>query len=72
MRDSENTSTTRAPKPSTSTRPKEEIPRLGKEIYQQEVRPQVEADHLGEVVAIDVESGSWAIDVEALEAVEHL
>ena len=54
------------------TRPSEEIVRLGKETYQRDIRPQVEADHYGEVVAIDVESGSWAIDVEVLEAVDRL
>ena len=36
---------------------------MGKEIYERDIRPQVEADHDGEVVAIDVESGSWAIRV---------
>ena len=39
------------------TRPIDEIARLGDEIYERDVRPQVEADHHGEVVAIDVESG---------------
>ncbi len=31
------------------------------EIYERDVRKQVEADHDGEVVAIDVASGCWAI-----------
>ena len=43
------------------TRPIDEITRLGDEIYERDVRPQVEADHHGEFVAIDVESGRWAI-----------
>ena len=43
------------------TRPIDEITRLGDEIYERDVRPQVEADHHGEIVAIDVESGSWTI-----------
>ena len=54
------------------TRPSDEIVRLGKEIYERDIRRQVEAGHVGEVIAIDVESGSWAIAGEALEAVDRL
>ena len=36
-----------------------------------DIRKQVESGHLGEVVAIDVETGNWTIDAEALDAVEH-
>ena len=32
----------------------------------------MEADHHGEVVAIDVDSGSWAMGEEVLQAVERL
>ena len=42
-------------------RPKEETARLGREIYKQTILPQVEADHFGEYVAIDVETGDWAM-----------
>ena len=52
------------------TRPKEEIARLGKEIYERDIRPKVEAGHCGEYVAIDVETADWAMadtDGEALE-----
>ena len=42
-------------------RPSEEIARLGDEIYERDIRHEVEAEHHGEVVAIDVESGTWAI-----------
>ena len=38
-------------------RPAEEIARLGDEIYERDIRQEVEADHRGSVVAIDVESG---------------
>ena len=41
--------------------PSEEIARLGDEIYERDVRKQVVADHDGEYVAIDVESGKWAV-----------
>ncbi len=50
----------------------EETARLGKDIYQADIRPQVEADHVGEVVAIDVDSGSWALGEDVLEAVDRL
>ena len=42
-------------------RPAEEVARLGDEIYERDIRREVEIDHRGEVVAIDVESGTWAI-----------
>ena len=53
-------------------RPREETARLGKEIYERDIRQQVEDAHHGEVVAIDVDSGSWALGEEVLEAVDHL
>ena len=43
------------------TRPREEIARLGREIYERDIRPQVEANYHGEIVSIDVNSASWAI-----------
>ena len=53
-------------------RPRDEIARLGDEIYERDIRPQVEADHDGEIVSIDVDSGSWAIGDNILEAVDRL
>ncbi len=53
-------------------RPKVETARLGKEIYERNIRPQVEADNYGDVVAIDVDSGHWTIGHEASEAVNLL
>ena len=53
-------------------RPREETARLGKEIYERDILPQVEDTHRGEVVAIDVDSGSWALGEEVLVAVDHL
>ena len=52
------------------TRPTAEIARLGQEIYERDIRSKVEVRHHGEYVAIDVESGEWAVantDGEALE-----
>ncbi len=70
--DAELPATTQSLKPTAPTRPKEETARLGKEIYERDIRYKVEADHHGEVVAIDVESDSWAIGEEVLEAVDRL
>ncbi len=58
--------------PTGPTRPKDEIARLGDEIYERDVRKQVVADHDGEYVAIDVESGKWAVADELLAARERL
>ena len=54
------------------TRPKEEIARLGDEIYERDIRKQVEADHHGEVVAVDVETGDWAIGANVIAATDRL
>ena len=54
------------------TRPKEETARLGKEIYERDIRPQVEPDHRGRVVAIDVDSGEYAIADTASVAAKRL
>ena len=53
--------TTQPPSPTAPTRPRDEIARLGDEVYERDIRHKVEADHHGEVVAIDVDSDSWAI-----------
>ena len=54
------------------TRPRNEIARLGDEIYERDIRAQVEADHDGEIVSIDVDTGKWAIGDDTLEAVDRL
>ena len=53
-------------------RPREEAARLGKEIYERDILPQVEADHFGEYVAIDVDSGNWAVADREIAALERL
>ena len=53
-------------------RPTEETARLGDEIYERDIRAQVEADHRGEVVAIDVDSGIWAIGDNVIAATARL
>ena len=54
------------------TRPREEVARLGKEIYERDIRSKAEARHFGEYVAIDVESGDWAVASSDGEALERL
>ena len=62
-----------APRPTAPpSRPKHETARLGKEIYERDIRSQVEAYHYGDIVAIDVDNGNWAIGHEAPEAVDRL
>ena len=51
---------------------REETARLGKEIYERDIRHLVEADHQGEVVAIDVGSGSYALGENAIAASKRL
>ena len=61
--------------PATSRAPtlsKEETARLGDEIYERDVRPQVEDSHYGEYVAIDVDSGAWALADDLLAAAKSL
>ena len=54
------------------TRPAAEIARLGREIYERDIRRQVEAEHDGKVVAIDVDSGSWALGDNVIAATDRL
>ena len=63
---------TNAKTPARPRRPAEETARLGKEIYERDILPQVEADHFGEYVAIDVETGNWAIADSESAALERL
>ena len=53
-------------------RPLEETARLGDAIYERDIRPQVEADHDGEFVSIDVASGGWAVSNDLLTAAKCL
>jgi hypothetical protein len=50
----------------------EETARLGDEIYERQIRPQVEAGNHGKIVAIDVKTGAYAVDVTALNASNSL
>jgi hypothetical protein len=51
---------------------KEEFARRGDEIYNRDIRPQVEAGNKGKFVAIDIESGTWEMDADELAACNRL
>ena len=61
-----------ASRPIAPTLPIEETARLGDEIYERDIQRRVEADPHGEVVAIDVDSGDYAIADPALAAADAL
>ena len=50
----------------------EETGRLGDEIYERDIRPQVEESHHGKIVAIDVDSGDYAIGDSVIAAAKSL
>ena len=58
--------------PARQRRPREEAVRLGKEIYHRDILPRVEAEHFGEYVAIDVDSGNWVVADREIAAAERL
>lgn len=58
--------------PMPERRPLDETVRLGKEIYDRDIRRLVEPDHVGEIVAIDVDTGLWAMGENAAVAAKRL
>ena len=58
--------------PRRPRRRRTERARLGKEIYKREIRRKVEPEHVGKIVAIDVDSGCWALGDGIDEALERL
>ena len=72
MRNAETSALSRRERPTAPTRPMEEIARLGREMYKRDILPLVEADHHGEVVAIDVDTGDWAVGDNVIAATDHL
>ena len=51
---------------------KEEFARRGTELYENNIRPHVEAEHKGGIVAINIESGEYAIGENILAASRSL
>ena len=58
--------------PARRRKPREEAIRLGKEIYERDIRQKVEEAHYGEIISIDVESGDWAIGDSVIAATDSL
>ena len=52
--------------------PANDTARLGKEIYERDIRHRVEANHHGQVVSIDVDTGSYALGENAIDASKRL
>jgi hypothetical protein len=51
---------------------REEIVQRGKEIYDHDIRPVIEADHRGRVVAIDVRTGEFELADDAIASASQL
>lgn len=51
---------------------KEEFARRGDEIYESQVRPQVEAGNSGKIVAIDIETGAFELADDTMAATRQL
>ena len=50
----------------------EETARLGDEIYDRDLRSQLEPQHNGEIVAIDLDTGAWEVDPDEITAAHRL
>lgn len=51
---------------------KEEFARVGDEIYESQVRPQVEEGNHGKIVAINIETGDFEVDASEIAACDRL
>jgi len=51
---------------------KEEFARAGDEIYESQVRPQVEEGNHGKIVAINIETGDFEVDASEIAACDRL
>jgi hypothetical protein len=51
---------------------KEEFARRGNEIYEAQVRSQVEGGNHGNIVAIDIETGAFELDKDTMTASDRL
>ncbi|NJP08285.1 MAG: hypothetical protein HC866_01440 [Leptolyngbyaceae cyanobacterium RU_5_1] len=52
--------------------PKEEFARRGDEIYETQVRPQIEESNYGKIAAIDIETGDFEVDKSEIAACDRL
>jgi hypothetical protein len=51
---------------------REELARVGDQIYERDVQPRVEPENLGQFVAIDAETGAYELDRDELAAMNRL
>jgi hypothetical protein len=51
---------------------KEELARRGQELYESQIRQQVEAANEGKIVAIDIETGDFEVDETVVAATDRL
>ena len=49
----------------------EEVESRGEAIYEQEIRPKVEAEHKGKFLVLDVETGQYEIDRDDVTATKR-
>ncbi|WNZ23117.1 hypothetical protein HJG54_09755 [Leptolyngbya sp. NK1-12] len=52
--------------------PKEELAQRGKELYESQIRQQVEPNNFGKIVAIDIETGAFEVADDTLVASDRL
>ncbi len=50
----------------------DEIVRRGEELYQERVRAQVEPEHTGKYLVLDIETGDYEIAPTAIEAIQRM
>ena len=50
----------------------EEFARRGTMIYDRDIKPVVEPKHNGEMIAIDIETGTWEVDADEMVASDRL
>ena len=48
-----------------------EIGRIGREIYDRDLRPNVEPENVGRFIAIDIRNGQYEIDDDEMKVVER-
>ena len=58
--------------PKLPRRQASETGRLGREIYKRDIRHKVEPEHIGKYIAIDVDSGCWALGESTMDARDRL
>lgn len=51
---------------------KEEFARLGNEIYERDIYPQLQTGSAGKIVAVDISTGAWEIDDDEISACTRL